>query len=268
MENEEASPVLVVLGASNLHLGLVPFSQALDRALGSEGLMLVAAPGAGRSYGKPAGALGVVYPGHLEAGIVTYVKEAARRGGARLALLMDIGNDVGYGEEPSDILAWVGALRDQLLDLDFAVLIQRLPVESVGKLPRAAFELMRRVYFPRTKLSRAELERRARAVDDGLCTLASHRCEILPSLAPYTGPDGIHAAPWNLPAFWDALGQELVGRLGFPSRDVRLGTRARSLLLGLQSRRVKPRRWARGDVWRDSDVFATRLRHGTTLVRL
>ncbi len=256
----EAGPLLVVAGASNLHLGLVPLARALDRAIGASGPLLVAAPGAGRSYGAPAGFLGLQYPGLVHAGIPAFVAPHRERG-RRVALLMDIGNALGYGEEPETILRWVGALAAELRAAGFPVLVQRPPVESVARLSPLRFSLIKGIYFPRARLSRAELLARVRAVDDGLASLERDGCEIIGSVAPYAGPDGIHVRPWNLPAFWDGLASELVRRVGL-SVEARLGHPVTALASGLRARVLRPRRY------RDNPAHEMRLPHGTTLVRL
>lgn len=263
-------PTLVLAGASNLHLGILPVAAALDRALGARGLLIVAAPGAGRSYAKPAGALGITYPGLLESGLVEYAAAhvGGARSGPRLALLMDIGNDLGYGESPRQVLAWVAELKTKLVDLGFPVVIQRPPVASVARLPQGRFRVIRRLYFPDNQLSRDELLARVREVDDGLLTLVDGDCGLVPSLSPHAGPDGIHARPWSLPAFWNGVIRDLVARLGYPGLEVALGSRTASLAHGLLSRRLKPRRWARAGRWMENANNETRLPAGATLVRL
>lgn len=273
-------PILLVAGASNLHLGLLPFATALDRAIGAQGLTLLAAPGAGRSYAKPAGALGVLYPGHLESDLPVAAR-AVRGSGRRLALLMDIGNDIGYGERPEQLLSWIAELKGLLQEAGFTIVIQRPPVASISRLPERRFDLVKRLYFPRTPLTRADLIARAQAVDDGLLLLVDGRCELVGSISPYAGPDGIHVAPWRLPVFWSALAKELVNRLDYPEERAQralIRSRTAALAQGIMSRRLKPRRWSKGAwherpepgsvVWSQSPRYEVTLRHGSRIVRL
>jgi hypothetical protein len=180
---------------------------------------------------------------------------------------MDIGNDIGYGEAPEDVLGWVAAYRDQLHAEGFDVVLQRPPVESIRRIPPAVFDAARRLYFPRSPLRRDDLLLRIEAVDAGLSGLAAED-HILASVAPHAGPDGIHVAPWNLPAFWDGLGRELALRLGRPAPSLTLGGRAGALARGLLSRTLKPRRYARFGRWRETARFEVQLPGGATLVRL
>ena len=260
-----AGPVLVVAGASNLHLGLAPFAAALDRAIGRHAPNLIAAPGAGRSYGNPAGALGITYPGHLESGL-TEVATMAIEGRSGLALLMDIGNDIGYGVPPETVVGWVGALKDALSSAGFRVLIQRPPVRSVSRLTARRLELLARLYFPGRSHLLGEVVQRLTALDEGLAALSG--CELLPCLSHHAGPDGIHVKLWDLPPFWDGLARQLLDKMGFDGEPATVGSRGVALLSGLARASVRPRLWARRGRWRESRRFVTRMRFGTTLVRL
>lgn len=260
-------PTLVVVGASNLHLGAMSLAAALDRSLGPTRPLLLMAPGAGRSYAKPAGFLGIMFPGHLETGICELVAERPPDR-PKVALLMDIGNDLGYGETAERLLRWVDELKEGLLEIGFHVLIQRPPLASVAALSAGRFRVIKRLYFPDTTLGRDELLARVERLDEGLLTLIHERCELLPSHSRFAGPDGIHVAPWRLPEFWNGIASELATRAGGDPEQATVGGRVGTLVRGLSSRRLRPRRWARFQRWHDNPRYSRILKHGTTLVRL
>lgn len=193
----------------------------MRRALGGGPIEALAATGHGRSYGawSRAGLRGL--PGILDSGLWRAL-EAAPAGGVRtLALLTDVGNDIGYGRAPETVAGWVADCVDRLAAAGALTVMTRLPLATLRRLPPWRFRVVAALLFPGRRLDYDEILRRAEELDRRLAELADRRGCRLAALEPswYRSYDGIHLRFRWLATAWarafDGCGGE--GRAGEPA---------------------------------------------------
>jgi hypothetical protein len=177
------------------------------------------------------------------------------------ALVTDIGNDILYGTEVSQIVAWVAAAIDRLQSVDARICMTLLPVTSIERLGTARFLLFRQLLFPRCRLPLGEVCRRAVHLHDELLRLGQSRgVSLVEHDAHWYGFDPIHirqrhwrrAWPRILSSWDDGAKMERALPRGSLARWLYLRTRRphERSLLGIDQRRAQP---------------SARLRDGTTV---
>lgn len=191
---------LVVLGASNLTLGLSAVLAAARRAFGPE-VEVLAALGYGRSYGAPSTIAIRTLPGILESGLW---RELERRPKANTrGVITDVGNDILYGFSPEQILAWVREAASRLLSHTSDVVLTDLPRASIRRLSPATFLFFRTLFFPPCRLDRDEVFNRVDRVNEGLAGIASSMGLRLVHLEEdWYSFDPIHIRPGAWPLAW------------------------------------------------------------------
>lgn len=194
---------VVALGASNLTFGLGRLV-ALSRAAWGSEIQVFAAPGLGRSYGAPSRVLGRTLPGILQSGLWRAL--AAQPPAPTRALVLDVGNDVMYGEPADRILAWVDEALDRIGRLTRDVTLAGLPMASVRRVSPGRYLFFRSLFFPRCRLPRDQAVETACRVNAGLARLAAARGVRRVPLDPsWFGWDPIHIRPAARDAAWRAI---------------------------------------------------------------
>ncbi len=183
---------LVALGASNL-TRLLP---ALTRAGGFTEVR--AACGYGRSYGAPSWFLLRRRGGIDTCGLWNDLTAGPGRGG--LGLVTDVGNDILYGFDVPWILARVRSCAERLRAHCDELVVTGLPLDSIAKVGRLRWLLLRTVLVPGCRIGLAEAKRRARQLDEELRAMA----------------DGLGARFVELPGTWYGVDPIHVVRRRFP----------------------------------------------------
>jgi hypothetical protein len=172
---------------------------------------VVAALGHGRSYGAPSHFLARTLPGILQSGLwsqLSRMPPAHTRG-----LITDVGNDILYGFSPQQILAWVSEAIDRLESHGAQVSITGLPAVGEADISPGRFLFFRSVFFPRCRLSLADVALRAAQIGEGLEELAVKRGLRLVRLSrEWYGVDPIHIRPSR----WQTAWQEILCGPGEP----------------------------------------------------
>jgi hypothetical protein len=213
----------VALGASNLTRGLHTVVSTARAEWGPD-IELLAALGHGRSYGSPSRFIVRTLPGILESGLW---RQLARQPPApTLALVTDGGNDILYGFDARQILAWVEETVDRLQSHGAEVAITGLPHIGIEDLSPARFRFFRSILFPRCRLSFVEVSETAARVDAGIESLGARRGLRLVRLQrEWYGVDPIHIRPAKWQAAWQLI---LCGRVSAASLHAQ-GTEALDL---------------------------------------
>ena len=166
---------------------------------------MLAALGHGRSYGAPSQFLARTLPGILQSGVwpqLSRMPPAPAHG-----LITDVGNDILYGYSSKQILAWVSEAIERLESLGAQVTVTGLPAVGLGDISPARFLFFRSVFFPRCRLSLADVALRAAQIGEGLEELAERRQLRLVRLKrEWYGVDPIHIRP----SLWQAAWQEIL----------------------------------------------------------
>jgi hypothetical protein len=205
---------VVLLGASNLVRGF-PTIVATVRQTWREPIEIMVAMGHGRSYGEDSVVLGRKISGIFPCALWRDLQNRAPL--PTTALITDIGNDFLYGVTPDRLLNWVEQCLDRLVDAGAHATVTQLPIGSLEMLGERRFQLFRRVLFPRSRLSLADVVQLARAMNEQLNTMGdSRKVPIISVSANWYGFDPIHIkrraerAAWpEILSGWRTTGESL-----------------------------------------------------------
>ena len=231
---------IVALGASNLTRGLATLAAAA-RAGAGPGAEVFAVLGLGRSYGMRSRVLARSLPSILECGLWRALEE--RPALATRALITDVGNDILYGASAAHILGWV---EDAILRLRrFAddVVITGLPVSPLRRLSPRRFLGFRTLFYPPSRIARADALALAEDVDRGLRGLAErHGARFVEMRDRWYGFDPVHIRRSEWSAAWgEILGMPAAPAPGWVETARALALPAeRRWLFGVE--RVRPQR--------------------------
>ncbi|MFV2057505.1 MAG: hypothetical protein ACC707_13625 [Thiohalomonadales bacterium] len=186
---------LVLLGASNLTISLRSAIQAMQHRCGQPSDVLVAT-GHGRSYGQYSQVMLRGLPGISTCGLWTQLESAITL--PTYAFLTDIGNDIPYGYLPEQILRWVTGCIEQLKRQSAHIVMTNIQIASLESLSERRYLILRGLFFPFSRLRRAEVIIRAREIHHGIKEMATANNVELFELEPvWFGPDHIHVLFWK-----------------------------------------------------------------------
>jgi hypothetical protein len=181
---------VVLLGASNLVRGF-PTIVATVRRMWREPIEIMVAMGHGRSYGQDSVVLGRKISGIFPCALWRDLQNRAPL--PTTALITDIGNDFLYGVTPDRLLDWIERCLDRLGGAGAHASVTQLPIGSLEVLGERRFQLFRRVFFPRSKLSLADALQLVRAMNEELTEMGNSRKVPIISVSPnWYGFDPIH----------------------------------------------------------------------------
>ncbi|HET9794386.1 MAG TPA: hypothetical protein VFS34_07980 [Thermoanaerobaculia bacterium] len=231
---------LVLLGASNVRRGLPVVVESARAAIGPD-LEIFGAFGHGRSYGTRSCIPFRCLPGILECGLW---EALAAGGGATSAVVMDVGNDILYGETAETILGWVAECLARLARGGAALRVVAAPVDRIRRVAAAEFLLFRTIFYPGSRVSRRAAVRAVEEVDAGLRRLASGAgAAIVEPRLRWYGMDPIHIRRSMRPAAW----AEILGAAGPPppmpageALRLRLAPPERRWIAGFERRALQP----------------------------
>jgi hypothetical protein len=201
-----APPVLraVLLGASNLQIALSGLVDDLRRTAGGP-VEVLAACGHGRSYGTWNGLLIIrQMPGIVACGLWPALERLPPL--PTVALVMDVGNDLGYGEKPETVAGWVETCFGRLAAQGATTVCTPMPLVSLEKLSPFRYYAARSILFPGRRTSRLTLLERARELDQDLRRLArEHGARTIEPQASWYGIDPIHVRRRWRRKVWDLI---------------------------------------------------------------
>jgi len=162
---------VILLGASNLRWSISTVVPTVRESWGAP-LDLLGAFGHGRSYGIESWVLGRSLPGIVDCAL--WETLPSRSPATTAALITDIGNDLLYGVEVQQIIAWVQTCLERLADNQARTIVTELPIENLERLGPLRYNFFRSILFPRCRLTLAEMLNRARELNQQLLELALH----------------------------------------------------------------------------------------------
>ncbi|HEV8673778.1 MAG TPA: hypothetical protein VGX21_07025 [Methylomirabilota bacterium] len=195
---------VVLLGASNLTLGLPTILSLTQSRLGRGPKEILVAAGHGRSYGRWSRVFLRGLPGIIDCGL--WGRLPATPDVPTYALVTDIGNDLAYGASPVELAGWVEACVDRLAGVGARIVVTGLPARTLARLTPWRYHLLKAVLFPGRRLSWRTLNQRVVDVNERLTTLAAGAG--MPVLEPepcWYAPDAIHIRRGQRPAAWRAI---------------------------------------------------------------
>jgi hypothetical protein len=191
---------VVLLGASNLTMGLPLVLGAARARLPPGPLEIFVAAGHGRSYGRWSHALVRGLPAIRDCGLWA----ALDRGGAPThALVTDIGNDIAYGATPVELAGWIEACLARLAGQGVRSIVTLLPAASLARLPRWQYHVFKTVLFPGRRLPFPLFHARLAEANARLGELAArHGTVTVAPSAEWYRADAIHLAARRRAAAW------------------------------------------------------------------
>lgn len=185
---------VVVLGASNVSLAWSEIVNLACRTT-SHPVDLVTAQGMGRAYVSASSGFAFLrLPGILRSGLWDRLNEI-NADSSPSVLLTDLGNDLLYGRSVEQVLSGASACIDRIREWCPAadLIITAPPLESVLKLGAVRFQVVKRLLFPFSRLSLAEVHDATQLLSSGICDMAeSHHIKLYVPPAKYFGIDPIH----------------------------------------------------------------------------
>jgi hypothetical protein len=207
--------LVVVLGASNVRRSLVPLTRTLLRKI-PRPANIVFACGHGRSFGQYNNVLGWSLPGLRDAHWREHCRQTAADN--RYVILTDVGNDIFYEHTAEDIIRWVQDCLQSIPNSSSGV-IMGLPIARIESLRPVWFEVMRRVFYPSSKVSRLTALKRAGELHRELQKTAFSLgfSWVEPSLDWYAW-DPIHIRRYAMATAWESIVDAMIHVENGPSR--------------------------------------------------
>ncbi len=181
---------VIFLGASNLVRSISTVVETA-RQIWREPIEIMAAIGHGRSYGRDSSLLGRkisgIFPCPLWKDLQT------RPPLPTVALVTDVGNDLGYGVQVAELVSWVDGCLERLQNAQAATIVTELPLARLERLREHEFLFFRALFFPNSRLTLADIRARASTLNDSLVELGGRRkIPVIPVPGAWYGFDPIH----------------------------------------------------------------------------
>jgi hypothetical protein len=181
---------VILLGASNLVRSISTVVETA-REIWREPVEIMAAIGHGRSYGRDSRVLGRKIPGIFPCALWKDLQNRPPLPTA--ALVTDVGNDLGYGVDVAELVSWVDGCLTHLDRAHATTIITELPLARLERLSERQFLFFRTLFFPKSRLTYADIRSRASELNDSLLTLGERRkIPVIPVSDAWYGLDPIH----------------------------------------------------------------------------
>jgi hypothetical protein len=183
---------VILLGASNLTIGFSLVLKMLKNGF-SAPVEIHAAHGHGRSFGQWSRVFHRELPGISNCHLWDNVIAAGESPASTVALLTDVGNDLMYGVEVSQIIEWVEDCLRRLAEQQSHIVMTLLPLSGFETLSALRFHFTRKVFFPKQSSSRTDLLKRAAELNERLFETGSrYGVHFIEPDATWYGWDSIH----------------------------------------------------------------------------
>lgn len=197
----------MLLGASNMQMSAGLLIREALRAAGGVGgpADVLVAAGHGRSYGEWSRMFARGLPGIASCGLWPALESRNLASGG-YALIADMGNDLAYGAQPEQIAEWVGTCLERLHARGLRTAVSLVPGESIQRLGRLRFWVLRSVLFPGRRFSLGEVLARGADLNARLRELAGRLDAVcVDPPAAWYGLDTIHYRRAARVEAWRAL---------------------------------------------------------------
>jgi hypothetical protein len=231
-----AATRVVLIGASNVSLGISTIVETARNVCGPK-IEVLAAAGFGRSYGIDSVVMRRRLPGIIHCGLWEHLAERPQPTTA--ALVTDVGNDLLYDVEVSQIIEWVATVVDRLERAQAKVCVTLLPPIEPAQLGEVRFRFFRSLFFPVCRLSRTQVLERATELHDRLQALCQARgIRAVETRDHWYGLDPIHIRRRHRRHAW----RDILSHLGTNgAAEVPLAEKSVTRWLYLQTRRPRER---------------------------
>lgn len=181
---------VILLGASNLVRSISTVVET-TRQLWREPVEIMAAIGHGRSYGQDSRMLGRKISGIFPCPLWKDLQ--SRPALPTVALVTDVGNDLGYEVGVADLVSWVEGCLDHLERAGATIIVTELPLARLERLTEWQFLFFRTLFFPKSRITFDDIRSRADALNDSLVALCERRkIPVISVSGAWYGLDPIH----------------------------------------------------------------------------
>ncbi len=181
---------VILLGASNLVRSISTVVESA-RQIWREPIEIMTAIGHGRSYGQDSRVLGRKISGILPCPLWNDLQNRSPL--PTLALVTDVGNDLGYGVPVAELVSWVDGCLERLQEAGAKTIITELPLARLERLKEREFLFFRTLFFPKSRLTLEDIRDRAHALNTELVTRAELRkIPVISVPGEWYGRDPIH----------------------------------------------------------------------------
>lgn len=194
---------VILLGASNLVRSISTVVETA-RGMWNEPVEIMAAIGHGRSYGQNSRMLGRKISGIFPS---TLWKDLQSRPALpTVALVTDVGNDLGYGVSVPELVSWVEGCLDHLASANASTIITELPLARLAQLSEREYLFFRTLFFPKSRLTFADIRSRAYELNESLLRIAERRkIPVITVSGAWYGHDPIHLKRSAWREAWPAI---------------------------------------------------------------
>jgi hypothetical protein len=181
---------VILLGASNLVRSISTVVETA-RQIWREPIEIMAAIGHGRSYGRESRVLGRKISGIFPCALWKDLQTRATL--PTVALVTDVGNDLGYGVPVDELISWVEGCVEHLDSANARTIITELPMERLARLRKREFLFFRTLFFPKSRLTFDDIRAHAHDLNSRLVDLGQRRkIPVIPVSGTWYGRDPIH----------------------------------------------------------------------------
>jgi hypothetical protein len=181
---------VIFLGASNLVRSISTVVETA-RGLWREPVEIMAAIGHGRSYGQNSRMLGRKISGIFPCALWKDLQ--TREALPTVALVTDVGNDLGYGVRVPELVSWVDGCLEHLDRAGASTIITELPLARLERLTERQFLFFRTLFFPKSRLTYDDIRTRAHDLNASLLAIGERRkIPVISVSGAWYGLDPIH----------------------------------------------------------------------------
>lgn len=155
----------------------------------------------------------VVYPPIGTCGIRSAIRERAIGKAHVAALITDIGNDIMYGVSPGTLIHCLEQIIDELHELGAGILVTAIHVNLEHDVGEGYFNILRRIFYPRSKVSFAGAAAAVQEVNAFLEEAARDKIVLLREMEPFCGIDKIHYSLMRSHQGWSLVAEALLRML-------------------------------------------------------
>jgi hypothetical protein len=153
-------------------------------------------------------------PGIVDCGLWSAIAASSKKPSETLGLITDVGNDLLYGADVSQIAEWVEACVARMKNNGADVVLTALPIDCVDRLGPWRYYPIRKLLFPRCRTSLEKTRRRAHELNDLVLALARrHGARVVELPGELYGLDPIHFRHTRRSEAWRRI---LCGWSNFP----------------------------------------------------
>lgn len=217
--NSDLPISIILLGASNLSRGYQGLTHCLAKNLQPHPVTFLSALGPGRGYCGSGGVFNVTYPPIKTCEIFSQFKSKRRDSSRKIALIMDIGNDIMYGASGEEIIWDIKNIHSRLLDIGADTLIVPIASTLMKQLTPLNFVLLKKIFFPRSAVQREEAISAIREINDSIDEGIGERVTVIRGLEKFTGWDKIHYDFFCMTDVWSRIAGEILKALEVEFRE-------------------------------------------------